>query len=74
MALQLTQENARIFRIIHRGCLPWILDNGLHCRNSETRDPNFKTIGNPDLIDKRAARIVPAGLGGVLSASRRTRL
>jgi hypothetical protein len=67
MALQLTQENGRIFRIIHRDCLPWILDNGLHCRNSETRDQNFKTIGNPDLIDKRASRIVPVPPGGVLS-------
>lgn len=67
MPLQLTQQHARIFRIIHRDCLPWILENGLHCRNSEAQDPNFRTIGNPDLIDKRTSRSVPVEPGGVLS-------
>src|ERR1700733_9866351 len=65
--LQLTQENARIFRIVHRDNLPWILDHGLHSRNSKVRDPNFKAIGNPDLIDKRASRPVPVPPWGSLS-------
>ena len=46
--------------------MPWILDNGLHCRSSGARDPNFVSIGNPDLIEKRMNRRVPCGPGGVL--------
>lgn len=67
MALQLNPEEARIFRIVHKDNLAWILDHGLHARNGSVVDPNFKMIGNPDLIDKRATRIVPVSPGGVLS-------
>ena len=64
---QICQESAYIFRITHIDNVPWILRNGIHCRNSDTLDPNFREIGNPDLIDKRQHRIVPIAPGGTLS-------
>lgn len=64
---QISQENAYIFRITHIDNVPWILRNGFHCRNSPTHDPNFRDIGNLDLIDKRQHRVVPVGPGGTLS-------
>jgi hypothetical protein len=67
MPAALNAERARIFRIIHRDNVPWILDHGLHAATSNVLDPNFKNIGNPDLIDKRAHRGVAAGPGGTLS-------
>lgn len=45
----------------------WILDNGLHCANAAKLDPGFVTIGNRDLIAKRASRPVDAGPGGTIS-------
>lgn len=63
----LNPEKALIWRVVHRDNLPWILDNGLHCRNSAARDPNFVNIGNPELIDKRANRLVPVFPHGTLS-------
>jgi hypothetical protein len=62
----ISKENAYIFRITHIENVPWILRNGIHCRNSATRDPNFREIGNLDLIAKRKHRIVPVGPGGTL--------
>jgi hypothetical protein len=62
----LTQERARIFRTTHINNIPWILSNGAHCSQSAERDPAFVQIGNPDLITKRARRIVPVPPGGVL--------
>lgn len=64
---QISQSNAYIFRITHIDNVPWILRNGFQCRNSPNRDPNFREIGNPDLIGKRQHRLVPAGPGGTLS-------
>lgn len=64
---ELTPEKASIFRITHLANVPWILDNGLHCRNSLHHDPNFVEIGNPDLITKRTVREVPELPNGVLS-------
>lgn len=64
---QISQEKAYIFRITHVDNVPWLLTNGIHCRNSSMRDPNFREIGNPDLIDKRALRVVEANPGGTLS-------
>ena len=53
---------------MHRDNLPWILNNdGLHARNSPISDPNFKIIGNRDLIHKRTMRPVPVPPGGMLS-------
>ena len=43
------------------------LENGLHCKNSKTCDPNFVTIGNPDLIDRRSRHPVRCNHGGALS-------
>ena len=63
----LNPEKALIFRITHIENVAWILENGLHCRNSGVRDPNYREIGNPDLISKRAHRGVPIPPGGTLS-------
>lgn len=63
----LSPDKALIFRITHMTNVPWILGNGLHCRSSETRDPNYVEIGNPDLIEKRRHRVVPVAPGGTLS-------
>ena len=63
----LNAQKALIWRIVHRDNLPWILDNGVHCRNSATQAPNYVNIGNEELIDKRAHRVVPVGPGGTLS-------
>jgi hypothetical protein len=63
----LTPENAFIFRIIHRDNMPWIIENGIHCRKSTMLDPNYVNIGNSELIDRRSHRIVPHPPGGTLS-------
>lgn len=63
----ISQENAYIFRITHIDNVPWLLANGIHCHNSRVRDPNFREIGSPDLIDKRSHRLVPIDPGGTLS-------
>ena len=44
MSNALTPEKALIFRITDKDNIPWILGNGLHCRNSNHLDPNFVTI------------------------------
>jgi ssDNA thymidine ADP-ribosyltransferase, DarT len=64
---ELTAENALIFRITHKDNLPWILGNGLHCRDSSSRDTGFVNIGMTDLIDKRNTWAVPRKPGGMLS-------
>ena len=63
----LNAKNALIFRITHIDNVPWILSNGLHCRNSSTQDPTFVTIGNQDVIDKRAWTSVPISPCGTLA-------
>lgn len=65
--LDLNPERARIFRIVHVANVPWILEYGLHCKNSTIQDPNYVNIGNSSLIDKRARRCVPIPPGGTLS-------
>jgi hypothetical protein len=65
--MSLSSTKALIFRIIHRDNLPWILDHGLHARNGKMFDPNYRNIGNPDLIEKRSRRVVPVGPGGTLN-------
>lgn len=59
-------DRALIFRIVHRDNLPWILDHGLHCRNSALCDPNYVNIGNPSLIGRRNQRQVPVAPYGTL--------
>ena len=63
----LTPEKALIFRITHRDNVPWILANGLHCQSSGVTDPNFVSIGNPELINLRERRIVGIAPGGTLA-------
>ncbi len=63
----ISREAARIFRITHVDNLPWILEHGLHCRSSDTLDPNFREIGNADIIRGRTARTVGIAPGGTLS-------
>ena len=67
MNTKLNADKALIFRIVHRVNVPWILDHGMYCRNSTIHDPNYRTIGNPELIDRRQGRIVPIPPGGTLS-------
>jgi len=63
----LNPEKALIWRIVHRDNLPWILDHGLYCGNSLRQSPNWKSIGNPDLTDKRSHHPVPIAPGGFLN-------
>ena len=59
-------DKAFIFRVVHGDNLPWLLDNGLQCPNSDLRDPDYVPIGSPGLIAKRRDRSVPVGPGGTL--------
>ena len=63
----LNADRALIFRITHRDNVPWILQHGLHCRNSGNKDANYHEIGNPELISKRSHREVVMPPGGTLS-------
>lgn len=67
MVKNLNAKKALIFRITHINNVPWILRNGLHCKNSDAQDPNFMRIGNLELIQRRAARAVPVPPSGTLS-------
>jgi len=60
-------EDARIFRITHRENVPWLLEHGLHCRNSPDHDPNFVSIGSAELIGKRQHCKVPLEPLGTLA-------
>ncbi len=63
----LNPEKALIFRITHVANVPWILQNGLHCGNSDHSDPNYVQIGNAELISRRTTREVPVHPYGTLS-------
>lgn len=63
----LNPEKALVWRILHRANLPWVLAHGLHCGTSALRSPEWVSIGNAELIDKRARHAVPAPPGGVLN-------
>lgn len=63
----LRPQSALIFRITHIENVSWILQNGLHCQNSTKSDPNFRTIGDLDLIEKRHNWSVHQDPGGTLS-------
>lgn len=65
--MDLTPERALVFRITHISNVPWILDHGLHCASSKVQDPDFRPIGDPELIKKRAARVLPAPWHGTIS-------
>ena len=61
---KLNEQNAFIWRIVHKRNIPWILDNGLHCQNSSVQDPGYVSIGNVELIERRARKTVPIAPGG----------
>jgi len=63
----LNPEKALIWRIVHRDNLPWLLENGLHCANSNIRFANWVTIGHQELIQKRATHLVPIPPQGTLN-------
>lgn len=63
----LNPQKALIWRILHRANLDWVLEQGLHCGNSPVRSPQWVSIGNAELIGKRAAHQVPVPPGGVLN-------
>jgi hypothetical protein len=65
--LPLSRDKAKIFRITHADNIPWLLEHGIVCRASAVYDPNYRNIGNPELIEKRTARIVPIPPGGTLN-------
>ncbi|WLD14368.1 DUF4433 domain-containing protein [Planctellipticum variicoloris] len=65
--VDVTPEKAWIFRITHIDNVAWVLEHGLHCRNCGQSDPNYREIGNPELIGKRAGRAVEIPPGGTLS-------
>ncbi len=67
MRLDLTAAKGLLFRITNVANLGWLLRHGLHAASSRVLDPDFVSIGNPGLIDKRAHRVVPRPPGGVLS-------
>jgi hypothetical protein len=67
MSESLNSSKALIFRATHVDNLRWILEHGLHARNGAAFDPNFRNIGNLELMDKRATRVVPVSPGGTLS-------
>ncbi|WP_320837102.1 DUF4433 domain-containing protein [Zhongshania sp.] len=63
----LNADKALIWRITHRQNIPWILANGLYAGNSAPHFDDWVTIGNEDLIGRRAHRHVPLPPGGVLN-------
>lgn len=64
----LRPENAFLFRILHEDNLAEVLARGgLHCRNAAQADPDYVSIGNAELIGKRASREVPIPPGGTLN-------
>lgn len=67
MSEKLNPKKALIFRITHRANVAWIFKHGMYCRNSSQQDPEYRAIGNPELIAKRAYRDVPIHPYGTLS-------
>jgi len=67
MSRKLTKDSAFIFRITHRDNVPWVMANGLHCRNAKLVDANFVSIGSPGLIHDRHYRQIPCDPFGTLS-------
>ncbi|MCX8157081.1 MAG: DUF4433 domain-containing protein [Verrucomicrobiae bacterium] len=63
----LNPDKALIFRITHMDNVPWLLRHGLHCQNAAPRDPQYRVIGNPDLIARRQHRHVPVPPYGTLA-------
>ena len=49
----LTPEKGYIYRIIHFDNLRWHLANGVPCHNAATSNPDFVSIGSPEIIARR---------------------
>lgn len=63
----LNAEKALIWRIVHRDNVPWLLDNDIPCASAGKLAPGYVAIGNAELIDRRARRLVPIAPGGTLA-------
>ena len=63
----LNPNKGLIFRIVHRDNIPWILKHGLYCGNHQKKSKSWGSIGNAELISKRANHRVPCGRGGFLN-------
>lgn len=65
----LTAQNGYLFRIMALGNLSHVLAHGIACRNCAhlTQQPDFVTIGESDIIDKRDDRLVSCEPFGVLA-------
>ncbi len=63
----LTAQRGLIFRICHISNFGWHIKNGLVCKNSGSKNENFVSIGNKDLIDSRCNKGVPIPPLGMLS-------
>lgn len=46
------------YRILHYQNLPFILQNGIFCPASDTKDPNYINIGKKDIINKRENKLI----------------
>ncbi len=64
---ELNPRKALVFRIVHSDNAGWILSNGMHCSTSGCLDPDYRPIGNPEIIERRRTREVPIPPGGTLS-------
>lgn len=64
---KLNPQKALIWRIVHINNIPWILENGMHCGNSNIQCENWISIGNAELINKRASHPVPIPPKGYLN-------
>ncbi len=62
----LSPDRGLIFRITHIDNLQTIAKQGLVCRSRCRSDSAFRSIGNPDVIERRRNRAVPEYPGGVL--------
>ena len=60
---ELNATDARIFRIVHRDNMPWILENGLYCGNSDKHFNQWVSIGNPDLTSDRGTKKIDLPCG-----------
>jgi ssDNA thymidine ADP-ribosyltransferase, DarT len=63
----ISPERALIFRLTHRDNLASILRDGLHSQNGAPNSSEFISIGLPDLIVERSARVIPIAPGGTLA-------
>lgn len=63
----LNPEKAFIWRIVHRDNLAWILENGLHCGNSDVKSEHWVSIRHSEIIQARASHPVPLEPHGFLN-------